>query len=70
MGYIKSMYGTQSPDFIDGFLAAMDTYAVHKDGKRYIGSPEKELKSAMQEAVSELSDCPEDHEDEIDFYTN
>ena len=27
MSYIKSMYGHQSPDFIKGFLAALDTYA-------------------------------------------
>jgi len=44
MGYIKSMYGNQDPQFIRGFLAAIDTYAVYIDGKRYIGSPEKKLK--------------------------
>ena len=54
MGYIKDMYGARGGDFVYGFMAAMETYAVWRAGKRYIGSPEKELKSAQKEAVREL----------------
>ena len=64
MGYIKSMYGEQSSEFIRGFLAAIDTYAVHLDGKRWIGSPEKEAHTAMKEAVVELGDDPDEYLDE------
>lgn len=59
MGYIKNMWGTRNPEFIKGFLAAMDVYAVWKDGKRHIGSPEKELQNEMRKAVSELARTPE-----------
>jgi len=51
MGYINEMYGERTPDFIRGFLAAIDTYAVHLD--------EKETKIAMKEAVIELGGDPE-----------
>lgn len=62
MGYIKDMYGDQSPDFIRGFISAIDTYAVHLNGKRWIGSPEKEAHKAMKEAIIELGDEPEAYE--------
>ena len=68
MGYIEQMYGHRGPEFISGFLAAMDTYSVWHNGKRYIGSPETELKSAMREAVSELCEVPADYEDDILSY--
>ena len=58
MGYIKSMYGNQDPQFIRGFLAAIDTYAVYIDGKRYIGSPEKEIKEELVSACKELGGDP------------
>ncbi len=65
MGYIKSMYGDQDPRFIRGFLAAIDTYSVHLNGKRWIGSPEKEARSEMVEAVKELGDDPDVYLDEF-----
>lgn len=63
MGYIKSMYGSRSPEFIRGFISAIDVYAVHLDGKRWIGSPEKEAQQAMKEAIIELGDDPEEYLD-------
>ena len=65
MGYINDMYGSREPDFIRGFIAAIDTYAVHKDGKRWIGSPEKEIRKAKAEAIAELGDDPRAYLDEI-----
>jgi hypothetical protein len=56
MGHLKELYGTRSRQFINGYLAAMDNYAIWKDGGRYIGVMGKELKSAMQEVVLELSE--------------
>jgi len=56
MGYLRRMYGSQSDEFIRGFIAAIDTYAVYNNGKRWIGSPEIEAKEAMQEAIRELGD--------------
>lgn len=61
MGYIKTMYGTRSREFIEGFLAAMDTYAVWYSGNRCIGPLEKSLKREMIEAVKELSNSEEEH---------
>ena len=58
MGYIKEMYGDQGPDFIRGFISAIDTYAIWKDGQRWIGSPEAEARSAMEHAITELGDDP------------
>jgi hypothetical protein len=57
------MYGYQSPDFIKGFLAAIDTYAIHLDGERFIGSPEKTVHSAMKQAIIELGGEPKDYLD-------
>lgn len=37
MKYLAEMYGKQSSDFVHGFLAALDTYAVWKNGKQVIG---------------------------------
>ncbi|OEU68468.1 MAG: hypothetical protein BBJ57_07260 [Desulfobacterales bacterium PC51MH44] len=59
MSYINSMYGHRSPDFINGFLAAMDTYAVYRNGTREIGSPEINLHDAMKSAVVDLGGKPE-----------
>jgi hypothetical protein len=59
MGYIKEMYGDKSPDFILGFIAAIDTYAVHKEGQRWIGSPESEVRKAAEHAIIELGGDPE-----------
>ena len=65
MGYLRDMYGTRSPDFIRGFLACMELYAIWKDGKRYIGVMEEPLRSAMQDAVNELAEKPEDFKKDI-----
>jgi len=54
MGYIRQMYGSRSKDFLEGFLAAMDTYAVYRDGVPEIGSPEVPLRDAIEEAKREL----------------
>lgn len=62
MGYIRDMYGSQSLDFIKGFIAAIDTYAVYLNGKRWIGSPEEEAKKEMREAILELGGKPEEFE--------
>jgi hypothetical protein len=58
MGYIKDMYGDRNHDFIRGFISAIDTFAVHKDGQRWIGSPESEARSTMEHAITELGDDP------------
>ena len=68
MSYIKTMYGDQSHDFIKGFLAAIDTYAVWLNGERFIGSPEINIHKAMKEAVTELGGMPEDYLDLDDEY--
>jgi len=68
MGYLTYMYGKRSPDFVKGFLAAMDAYSIWKDGKRYIGAGH-ELKFAMDSDVEELAEIPEDFEEFITFYT-
>lgn len=60
MGYIREMYGTRSKEFIEGFLAAMETYSWWKDGQRFIGSPEIERRAASKEAIIELGGVPED----------
>jgi hypothetical protein len=58
MGYIRDMYGSQNNDFIRGFLAALDTYSVYRNGKRWIGGPECEVKSVMKKAIIELGGDP------------
>lgn len=58
MGYIKDMYGDREFSFIEGFLAAMNIYSIWRDGKRWIGSPETELKSEMRTAIEELGGDP------------
>ena len=48
------MYGARSKEFLDGFIAAMDTYAVYRNGVREIGSPETPLREAVANAKREL----------------
>lgn len=61
MPYISSMYGNQSPDFIKGFLAALDTYAIYRsNGERFIGSPEINVHKAMKSAIIDLGGEPKD----------
>jgi len=54
MGYIHDMYGNRNKDFLDGFIAAMDTYAIYRNGVMEIGSPEVPLEDAIEEAKKEL----------------
>ena len=71
MGYIRNTYGKRSPEFIEGFISAMDTYAVNRDGKLWIGSPERELNCAKIEAIMELvdsSNCPFRQGDEVEVW--
>jgi len=68
MGFAFDMYGKRSPEFIGGFLAAMDMLAVWKDGQRYVGVLEQPLKKAMQEVVNDLAEVPENFEDIIEKY--
>jgi len=69
MGYLEKMYGKRDKEFVEGFLAAMETYAVYNNGRRFIGSSETELKEAMVAAVNELSSDPELFMEDISFYT-
>ena len=41
--YWEETYGQKSIDFIEGAIAAVETYAVYRDGVREIGSPEKPI---------------------------
>ena len=66
MGFIADMYGKQPPDFVKGFLAALDIYAVWRDGERFIGSPERPLKEVMCDAVNQLAENPEYFKEEIE----
>ena len=61
MSYLATMYGKRDSAFIKGFLAAMDTYAVWYNGKRFIGSPEQELHGAMKQVIVELGDDPKNY---------
>ncbi len=54
MGYFADMYGKQTKDFIDGVIAGITAFAVWKDGKQWVGSPEKTLKKAIVEAKEDL----------------
>jgi len=56
MGYWREMYGTRSPDFIKGVLAAIDAYSIWKDGKQWIGSPEKDAREEMKEVKKDLAE--------------
>jgi uncharacterized protein YbjQ (UPF0145 family) len=60
MGYIAEMYGKRSPDFVHGFLAALDTYAIWRDGIQIIGCLEESLEDVRKNAIKELAEHPED----------
>lgn len=66
MGDIKDMYGSRGPDFIRGFLAAIDCYAVWNSGKQWIGSPEKEAKGEMVKAILDLGGNLQDYLKEVE----
>ena len=63
MGYIKDLYGSRNSDFINGFLAAMNVYSIRRNGHRYIGSPEKELKEEARLAITELGGDPSKYDE-------
>lgn len=69
MTYLTDLHGEQSGEFVKGFLAALDVYSVWRDGRRYIGSPERVLGDAMREAVRDLYHRPEDFSKIIKCYT-
>ena len=66
--YLSEMYGKRSYDFVYGFLAAMECYAIWKNGERHIGGLETPLKEAMIEDVRALSENPEDFDNKIESY--
>ena len=47
--YWEEMYGKRSNDFIEGAIAAVETYAVYRDGVREIGAPEKPIDKVIQD---------------------
>ena len=68
MGYLSDLYGSDVPkEFVEGFLAAMDTYAVWKDGERFIGSPERLLKPEMEKIIKEFGREPAFFESQFNF---
>jgi hypothetical protein len=54
MGYFADMYGKRSKDFVEGVIAGITAHAVWKDGKQWVGSPEKPLDKAIAEAKKDL----------------
>ena len=56
MGYWRDKYPERvgDLDFVDGIMAAMDTYAVWKDGALFIGSMRMPLEKAIAEVKSDL----------------
>ena len=65
MSYLSDMHGKQNDDFVRGFLAAMDAFSVWRNGKRWIGSPERLLGNEMMRSVAELSEHPNDFQELI-----
>jgi len=49
MGYLKSLYGTRSADFIKGMIAGILEYA-----------PPNQREHFIKEVVSDLAEIPED----------
>lgn len=54
MGYFADMYGKRSKDFIEGVIAGITAYAIWKDGRQWVGSPERTLGAAITEAKKDL----------------
>ena len=46
--YFLEIYGTRGEEWRDGAKAAIDAFAWHKDGTRWIGSPEITIKEAYE----------------------
>jgi hypothetical protein len=56
MGYLAEMYGKRSKDWIEGFIAAVDSYSVWRNGAKWIGSPEKLASEVIREVKEECGD--------------
>ena len=54
MGYWKEMYGERSNEFIEGIIAAMETYAIWHKGEQYIGVKGQLLGEAIKEVKEDL----------------
>ena len=54
MGYWKDTYGCRSKEFVEGVLAAIDTYAIWYNGNQYIGTRKIPIKDAMEEVKKDL----------------
>ena len=54
MSYLFDMYGIRNKDFFDGFMAAVDTYAIWSGGVRVIGCLNKTIQEVEAEARRDL----------------
>jgi hypothetical protein len=65
MGFLKEYWGTQSSEFVEGFLAALDWVSVmDRRTCKYViyisnNGHTQRLEDLMQEAVDELAELPE-----------
>lgn len=53
MGYWKKMYGKRSKEFIEGVIAALETYGIWKNGIQTIGL-ERPIKEEIEEIKKDL----------------
>ena len=60
MSGVFNMYGKRSPDFVKGVLVGLQGYAWWKDGVQYVGTCGTTLRQALEDAVNELAEVPED----------
>jgi len=47
--YWAEMYGRRTPDFIDGVIAGVETFAVWKDGTQVVGIMERPLSEEIKD---------------------
>ena len=60
MGYLGEMYGKRSPDFVKGLIAGLIEFAWWADGVQYVGTCSTTLRTAIDDAIRELAENPED----------
>ena len=70
MGCLFDLYGKRNPDFVRGFLAAIDHYSQYGPERRFIGSERKPTVIALNEAVRDLAEIPEDFKKDIERYSD
>jgi len=70
MGYLNELYGKRDPEFIKGFLAALDLCSYYHNNKKVVfdGRIRNSLFLTMRAAVNELAEIPEDFEWDISRY--